>query len=77
MAHMNIAKYQRLRERVLQLLLANRPLWYRMDRAEVTSYRWSCLFTKGKIANPDSDRLEAVEAYLLEKGAKRPKRSAA
>jgi 23S rRNA U2552 (ribose-2'-O)-methylase RlmE/FtsJ len=77
MSHMNIAKYQRLRERVLKLMLANRPLWYRMDRAEVVSYRWYCLFTKGEIANPDSARLEAVEAYLIEKGAKRPKKSAA
>ena len=70
---MDIRKYNQLRARVLRLMQERRQLWYRMDRAEVASYRWSVLFTQGKIAQPNTETLEAVEAWLTSKASEQKK----
>lgn len=51
---------------VRELLRSNRPLWYRMDRAGIASYRYFVKLERGEVANPNPHKLAAIEAFLTE-----------
>jgi len=66
---MNTQDYERKVSEVRELVQRNRPLWYRMDRERIASYRYFVKFANGQIANPGVHKLMAIEQYLLHEAA--------
>lgn len=55
--------------RVREMVRQNRPLWYRMDRAQVASYRYLTKFADGEFENPGIHTLSAIEQYITAQAA--------
>ena len=56
-------------KRLRKLVKDNKPLWYRMDRAGVASYRYLKNFAAGGYENPGIHTLAGIEKYLSEQEA--------
>ncbi len=61
---MIVQDYEQKVSEVRELLRANRPLWYRMDRAGIASYRYFVKLERGDVASPSVHKLAAIEQYL-------------
>ena len=61
---MIVQDYEQKVSEVRELLRANRPLWYRMDRAGIASYRYFVKLERGDVATPSVHKLAAIEQYL-------------
>ncbi len=57
-------EYKRKLREVKRLLTKNRPLWGRMDRAGVASYRYAVKLTTDQIKEPSVSTLVAIERFL-------------
>jgi hypothetical protein len=65
---MKVAEYEKQIEKVREMVMNNRPLWYRMDREGIASYRYFVKLSKGDVAQPSVHKLVAIHDYLKANG---------
>ena len=67
---MKVQDYENEIAKVRKMVQNNRPLWYRMDRAGIASYRYFVKLACGDVAQPSVQKLVAIQDYLKANGQK-------
>jgi hypothetical protein len=61
---MKTETYFRFVNEVIELVRANRPMWYRMSKAKVASWRYLNQLSQGNYEKPDIEKLTAIKDYI-------------